>query len=782
MKKVLPREKYERAEQLMHIHWMKGVFNGRVVPNWSDDANQFWYSREIQLDADRGNEFIVVNPEQNTSKPAFDHEQLAASLSAILHKKILPYQLPIQNLELVKEQDIIRFYFEDNRWECDLQNYQCTAIKPIPKAEPHELLSPDGQWAAYTKEYNLFVRHVETGEVRQLTHDGELYYDYASYPDVSNKIAFQLANIQPPPTAIWSPDSRRLLTMRLDQRKLRELHLVQSVPNKQDQRPILYTQRYSFVGDAHVAEAEVVICDIKRKTVVAVQSPRIMVDSNTPFSFFVPLAAWTPDSKQAYYVDIARGYRSAKLIVADARTGVARTAIKEQSDTFLFFDVYNFGNMDLHIRSKPNFQLLQDNTVLWLSERDGHGHLYVFDSHTGKQIHQLTTGLWNVRRLVAVDEDRGWVYFTASGRESGRDPYYQHLYRIQLDGSCLSLLTPQDADHKVIFSPDLRYFVDTYSRVDLAPVSVLCEADGCIIRELEQADIELLLQSGYQIPERFTVKARDGVTDLYGILIRPADLVPGKSYPLIDYFYGGPQQINTPKSFLWDSAQWGMDFLGSAQSFAQLGFVTIIMDGMGTPFRSKTFHDISDGKLEEAAGLIDHVGAIQQLKDQFPFIDVDRVGIWGVSGGGYGSARAILQYPDTYKVAVSAAGNHEQLTYQSIWGERFQGLLDPNHPERYANQDNALLADNLRGKLLLVHGDVDDNVHLAQTMRLVDALIRANKSFDMLVMPNVAHGVNTNPYFIRRKWDYFVQHLLELEPPHNYCMNNSETKDLVYTS
>lgn len=773
MNKEMPREQYERAEKLLYKHWKDYVFNGRVVPNWIGGTNRFWYRRDLRLGLERGTEFIFMNPVSGTCKPAFDHERLASSLSAVLDKPVTAYNLPIRELEFLDHEKVIRIEAEGQRWECDLSTYRCMKIQPLPKPAAYELLSPDGNWAAYTEEYNLYVRHTGTGEIRQLTYDGEPYYDYASEPEAAGKIS--RGDHQPPPAALWSPDSKKLLTLRLDQRSLRELHHVQNVPGDQGNRsPVLHTQRYAMPGDDQAAQAELFICDIERQESMKVDPPRLSVDINSIFSPVAPLAAWSTDGKQTYYVDMERSHRYARLMVADAETGLTRTAVEERSDTFLFFDLYHFGNVDAYFLPKPNFQLLQDNTVIWHSERDGWAHLYIFDSFTGQLVRQLTSGQWNVRSLVAVDEQEGWIYFTAGGREIRRDPYYQHLYRIRLDGTSLTLLTPEDSDHKIVFSPDLRYFVDTYSRVDQPPVSVLCEADGGIVKELEQADIDLLLKQGYQIPERFTVKARDGVTDLYGILIRPASREPGRTYPLIDYFYGGPQILNTPKSFIWDSAIG--DFSGGAQSFAQLGFVTIIMDGMGTPYRSKAFHDVSDGKLEEAAGLLDHALAIGQLAERYPFIDPVRVGIWGVSGGGYGSARAMLKYPDVYKVAVSAAGNHDQRTYIASWGERFQGAVDPDHPERYAHQDNAQLAGNLKGKLLLVHGDMDDNVHPAHTMGLVDALISANKDFDLLMMPNLGHNVSPHPYFIRRKWDYFVRHLQGVEPPKEYRIGSNANK------
>ena len=765
MSNLISREQYDRAAKLLSSEWQQHVFNGRVVPNWLDGGNRFWYRRDMRLGREKGTEYILVDPETNASKPAFDHERLAASLGQELDRTLERYDLKLDRLELPESCHLIRFDMDGARWECDLSSYRCTRLPARPRPEPYELLSPDGQWGAYAEKHNLFVRHVESGEVRQLTFGGEPYYDYAGSVEAMN------LNLRPEgksfPAALWSPDSTKLMTMRLDQRSLRELHLLQHVPSAAsgDLRPVRHSIRYACPGDPHIPLADIVICDIKRQDSIVVDAPRIILGSDSPFNPLAPQAGWSKDSKRICYLSMARDYRSAKLIAADAETGEARTAIEEQSGTFLFIDLYHFGNLDLYLRPDPNFRLLADAAALWLSERDGYAHLYLFDSQSGQLIRQITSGEWNVRRLAAVDERQQWLYFTASGREPGREPYCQHLYRIRLDGTGLTLLTPEDADHKIAFAPDLSCFTDTYSRVDLPPVSVLRHNDGSLVRELERADIELLLEQGYQVPERFTVKAADGVTDLYGILIPPASCEPGRKYPLIDYFYGGPQLLNTPKSFLWESA---IDFSGGSQSFAQLGFVTIVMDGTGTPYRSKAFHQASDGNLEHAAGLADHAAAIPQLAERYPFIDPKRVGIWGVSGGGYGSARAILTYPHVYSVAVSGAGNHDQRAYIAAWGDRFQGLADKEHPERYVRQDNAQLAANLKGKLLLAHGDMDDNVHMAHTMQLVDALIRANKDFDLLIIPNAGHSIQSNCYFIRRKWDYFVKHLLGAEPPAQY--------------
>ncbi|GKU77551.1 DPP IV N-terminal domain-containing protein [Paenibacillus sp. L3-i20] len=777
MSNEMPREQYERAEKVLFQHWMDHVYNGRVVPNWMDDSSRFWYRRDLRLESGKGTEYIVVNPAEHSSTPAFDHERLAASLSVLLSKTLSPQHLKLDKIEFDRDSNSVRFKMDDRYWECNLSSYLCTLVQePELKVAGHEVLSPDRQWVAYAEQYNIYVRHIMTGEIKQLTYDGELYYDYASRPEAATDVGGST-----PRQIMWSPDSKKLLTVKNDQRYLKELHVVQNVPlDPNTQRPILHTSKYAYPGDEHVAEADVVVCDIEKKSSIIIKSPRVTADVNSIISLVIPLSAWSADSKEVYYLNLARDCKSAKLIIAQIDDGTARTAVEEQSDTFLFIDSYGYGNLDpYHFASgRPNFQLLLDGNVVWLSERDGYGHLYLFDGNTGQLVVQLTSGQWNVRRLVGIDEEQGVIYFTASGGGNTVDPYYQQLYRVSLTGSDLTLLTPEDSHHLITASPDLRYFVDTYSRVDQGPISVVYSGNGVLIDVLEAANIERLLEQGYQFPERFSVKARDGHTDLYGIMFKPKDFVPGQTYPIIDCFYGGPQLQVTPKSFQWDTAVFGTDITFGAQSLAQLGFVVIIMDGMGTPFRSKAFHDDAFENIEGAAGLNDHTLALRQLAECHPFIDLERVGIWGVSGGGYGSARAILQYPDVYKVAVSAAGNHDQRSYLVNWGERFQGAVDPNYPERYANQANAKLAPNLKGKLLLAHGDLDTNVHLNHTMGLVNALIQSNKDFDLLLLPNVGHEINNNPYFIRRKWDYFVRHLLEMEPPKQFEIG-AAAKELI---
>jgi len=412
----------------------------------------------------------------------------------------------------------------------------------------------------------------------------------------------------------------------------------------------------------------------------------------------------------------------------------------------------------LSIGARPNIRVLRDRSVVGYSQRDGWGHLYLFDGATGAVRSHITQGPWVVRDLLALDEKARTVLFTATAREPGSDPYYRKLYRAGLDGSGLRLLTPEEADHQVTLSPSGRYVVDRYSRVDLAPRTVLRDArDGHVLRTLEDADVSRLLATGWRWPERFHVKAADGTTDIYGVMYRPSTFDSTRRYPVLDEVYPGPQAIQSPTGFTPG---------GDARALAELGFVVVNIDGRGTPYRSKAFHDYQYGKLELGGGLEDHVAGLRQLAERRPYLDLGRVGVYGHSGGGFMSARAMMLYPEFYKVAVSSAGNHDQRGYISLWGETYMGLPVEH---RYDAQSNASLVKNLKGKLLLAFGDLDDNVQPALTVQLIDALEKANRDYDLLLVPNANHAFSlTSTYFMRRRWDYFVTHLLGQTPPPNY--------------
>lgn len=469
---------------------------------------------------------------------------------------------------------------------------------------------------------------------------------------------------------------------------------------------------------------------------------------------------WSPDGTHACFIEESRGYREARLHVMDAATGATRVGHVERSRT--------------HVDRYPLYALLGDGSQAILSsERNGWKHLYLVDTHAGNVLGRITQGAWSVRELLYVDERARTVYFTAGGKEQGMDPYYRQLYRVGWDGRGLVRLSADDADHEIAFSPLGRYFIETVSRIDTPPVSRLRRSDGNLVRELQRADVSRLLAAGWTPPEPFQAKAADGTTDLHGAIFRPSDYSPDRRYPVLDAVYPGPQTIRTVKSF-------DVERMASEQALAELGFIVVTIDGRGTPLRSKAFLDASHGDLGNAGHLEDHVAVLRQLAGRDPAMDLDRVGIYGHSGGAYAAARALLTHPDLYKVAVASAGNHDLRSYWAEWGERFQG---PPAEGSYAGQANAALASRLRGKLLLVHGTLDDNVHPDATLQLVDALIDANKDFDLLLLPNRNHGLRNltgdasgrhqDPYFLRRRWDYFVRHLLEEAPPNGFDLGRA---------
>jgi dipeptidyl aminopeptidase/acylaminoacyl peptidase len=460
---------------------------------------------------------------------------------------------------------------------------------------------------------------------------------------------------------------------------------------------------------------------------------------------------WSPDSSQLAFVSTSRDHKQETLRIASAADGAVRDVMEERAAT-----QYESGQGMANWRYLP-----VSNEFIWYSERSNWGHLYLYDVATGKLKNQITSGDFVVTQLLRVDETARTLYFLADGREKGRDAYFDHLYRVGFDGSGLTLLTPEDANHEVTFSPSGRFFVDNYSKPAAPPVSVLRDADGKLLATLEKADSSKLEAAGWKPPEAIVVKARDGVTDLYGLLFKPTNLDPGKKYPIVNHIYPGPQGGSVGgRSF--EAAR------GDAQALAELGFIVVTIDGMGNPQRSKSFHDAYYGNMGDNT-LPDQVGGMQQLARRFPWIDIERAGIWGHSGGGYAAADAMFRYPDFFKVGISEAGNHDNREYEDDWGERYQGLLRKSGDgTNYDDQANQNFAKNLKGHLLLAHGTMDTNVPPYNTLLVVNELIKANKDFDLLLLPNRHHGFGSEPYMVRRRWDYFVRYLMGAEPPKEY--------------
>jgi dienelactone hydrolase len=468
---------------------------------------------------------------------------------------------------------------------------------------------------------------------------------------------------------------------------------------------------------------------------------------------------WSEDASQLAFVSSSRDHRVAQLRLADAATGTVRDVMREKVETF-----YESGN------GRSNWRVLfGSNEVIWFSQSDDWGQLYLYDLATGRLKHPITSGEGNVTQLLRVDEKARMLYFLGVGKEKGRDPYYTHFYRIGMDGKSFALLTPEDANHDITLADSGPYFVDSYSTPQTPPVAVLRDTDGALVVALETADASKLLATGWKPPMSFSVKGRDGTTDVYGMLFRPSSFDPSKKYPIINSIYPGPQSGSVgSRSFA--AAH------GDKEALAELGFIVVSIDGMGTPGRSKQFHAAYYNNMGDNT-LPDQVSGMKQLAAKYPWIDIDRAGIYGHSGGGFAAAGAMLRYPHFFKVGVSQAGNHDNRGYEDDWGEKWSGLMTTraDGTTNYDDQANQNHAKNLKGKLLLAHGTMDSNVPPYNTLLVVDALIKANKDFDLIMFPNRGHGFGSEPYMVRRRWDYFVKHLMGAEPPQGYELRAAGT-------
>lgn len=733
------RADYVRAESFLPWNVNRLVLNARVEPHWGGKDDRFWYLRQVP----HGKQFMVVDPDQNTVAPAFDQARLAAAISKAAGKAATPTKLPFNTFEFADGGAAIRFALNGHFWSCSVASYVCTQ-KTI-SLNPYEVLSPDGKWAAYVHHYNLYVRDVSTGEAIPLTRDGRKDWDYATpLPDSRLLVEQGTEHPRQRPGVFWSPDSTKLVTYRIDSRQVGRYTTVQFVPPHQ-LRPKVYTYVYPLPGEV-LSKAEPIIFDLQSGKRIEVKTSPLELEFQGGAYF-----AWFRDSQHFWYRFHTRGYKQIDLREVDAATGAERTVISERSDTYV--DPGETFMRFIH----------QGAEVLWSSERDGWNHLYLYQGGTGQLENQVTKGDWVVRRLEYVDAKKRQAYFLASGMEPNEDPYQTHLYRINFDGSGLQLLTPEDANHTVNFSPDGRYFVDDYSRPNLPGESVLRRAsNGSIVRVLEHTDASALLKTGWKFPVPFHGKAADGKTEIYGLIWRPSNFNPAAKYPIIEQIYTGPQSFFVPKTF-------PAAYFGSEQSMAELGFIVVMVDGRGTAGRSRAFHDYSYRNLGNVEA--DHIALIKQMAAKYPYMDITRVGVYGTSAGGYDAAHAILSHPEFYKVSEAISGNHDQRLDKAWWTELYQGYPVENN---YREQSNVTLAKNLRGHLFLVHGDVDDNVNPVETMRLANALMKANKNFDMLFVPNMFHGESGPPYLIaylvRRRWDYFVRNLLGVRPPVGFAI------------
>jgi dipeptidyl-peptidase 4 len=728
---------YERARQFLPGNLQHSTYVAEVAPHWIHKANRFWYHKI----SSKGSEFILVDAEHNTVAPAFDHEKLAAALARVTRRDFSSTDLPFDTIEFSDEQRSISFELDGKSWTCTVTDYVC---EPGSEDDSAEGLSPNKKWKALVKDHNLFVKNTSTGAITQLTHDGISGWDYATpLPALGMLVEQGTEEVTQPAATFWAPDSTKLITYRTDSRASARFTSIQFVPPDQ-LRPKAYSVVYPLPGEM-LARSEPVIFEIPSGKRIDVNSPPIEL----PFQDG-PGFEWSPDSKTVFYDYDERGFKAREIRTIDPETGEQKVVVQEHSDQYVDPGqaFYRFDH--------------QTGEVLLASERDGGNHLYLY-SKLGQLENQVTQGQWVVRQIEYVDEKNRRVYFLAAGREKNEDPYQTHLYSIGFDGKGLMLLTPENANHSVSVSPDGVYFVDTYSRPDLPGESVLRRSkDGSAVRALEKTDVSSLQSTGWKFAQPFQGKAADGTTDLYGLIWKPSNFNPAKKYPVVEHVYTGPHGFFVPKTF------GGSLHL---QSMAELGFIVVMIDGRGTTGRSRAFHWFSYRNLGGA--FEDHVAMIKQMAAKFTYMDADRVGIFGTSAGGYGAAHAMLVFPEFYKVGVTISGDHDARLDKAWWNELYQGY--PLQDD-YAAQSNVTLADKLQGHLLIEHGDIDDNVHPVETMRFVDALMSANKTFDMLLVPNMRHGESGPhaPYLVKRRWDYFVEYLLRATSPKDFSLKEED--------
>lgn len=716
-------EDYNRAYALREKYNAKHVLYAGVVPHWVDQTSAFWYVRQTE----KGKEYVKVDAASKKRTALFDQQKMAAALTEKAGRAINAYNLPLQNCRLNISLDTLRFQLDGKFWAYSIKNNRLLDEGAIPprgkerhwtevddEKEGRPVTSPDGKWTAFIKNDNVYVREVATGKEKQLSQDGTLSNYYSSY-------------IQ------WSLDSKSVVSCRIRPAEKRYVYYVESSPADQAQ-PKLHKQEYAKPGDE---------LRFKVPCIFEVESGRRLIPSTELFSHQYELSGpmWNADSKAITFEYNERGHKVYRVLEMSAVDGSVRTLIEEKEEKYVNYP-----------RIYRNY-LSDGKRIIWSSERDNYNHLYLYDRATGKPLNQITKGEWYVRGVQHVDETNEVIYFSANGMKKGEDPYLIHYYKINFDGSNLVELTPEEGMHQCWYSSDYKYLVDVYSKVDQAPIAVLRDAkNGKIRMQLDKADISALLANGWKAPEVFSAKGRDGKTDMWGVIYRPSNFDPSKKYPVIEYIYSGPGDQYVPKTF--SSYNWWMT------SLAELGFIVVQVDGMTTSFRSKEFEEVCYKNLKDA-GLPDHIAWIKAAAQKYPYMDIDRVGIFGCSAGGQESTGAVLFHPEFYKAAYSACGCHDNRMDKIWWNELWMGYPVDESYSACSNVDNAHL---LSRPLMLVVGELDDNVDPASTMQVANALIKANKDFELVVIPGAHHTMGED-FGEHKRYDFFVRHLMGITPP-----------------
>jgi dipeptidyl-peptidase 4 len=775
------------------------VYSTSVTPNWIPGTNRFWY----EWRSSSGTRWMLVDAERGSREAIFDQDALAAEITRITRDPWDGQNIPVRNLRFIdaftvefevqsSQEEPVPVVREEQEEETrptttrtrrkvhyfryDTRTRTLTELADYQAPDRHPSwasVSPDRRWVVFSRGFNLWMisfedygkivdarrglagTEAETAESRvevteiQLTTDGEEHYSYGNPGRGENDEETRKEHGKRQSAGItWSHDGRWFALTRQDRRKVADLWVVHVAGSG---RPQLESYRYDMPGEEEVTQSEILIFDVEARSHQRVEDTPWKDQRMGLFSAPQPAdrvpedppgARWlSPESSELHFWRRSRDQKRVDVLVVNPASGEVRVVIEERLNTYV---------------EHQSPRRLAGGDLLWWSERDGWAHLYRIRPD-GTVAARLTEGPWHVSGIAEVDEARGLVYLAGNARETGEDPYYQHLYRVRLDGRGLELLNPGDFDHRASMAPSTRFFVNNYSRVNTVPAATLHDASGRRILALEEADFSALFAAGYQFPEPFTVKAADGVTDLYGVMYKPYDFDPNRVYPIVAYVYPGPQTESVSKSFSTNAPEQGL---------AQFGMIVVTVGNRGGhPDRSKWYHNYGYGNLRDY-GLADKKSAIEHLADRHSFVDLERVGIYGHSGGGFMSTAAMLVYPDFFKVAVSSAGNHENEIYNQNWSEKHHGIRevvgdDGEVTFEFSIQRNSELAANLKGHLLLTTGDVDNNVHHAGTFRMAEALIRANKRFDFFVFPGQRHGFgNMSDYWFWLRAEYFVRHLL----------------------
>ena len=796
----LEEDVYERAERLLGPNLGKTVRNGFTTPHWIGPNDRFWYRKERKDD----HEFVLVDAATGKSQPAFDHDALAKALGQNTNETHSDRTLPFNEFSFNDDLTAISFFHGDSEFECRIAPAECTSQKVElnidavlhesmsfrsgpEKSPPGVKLSPDGDKGVFVRDGNLWLVDMASGKERALTDDGKTDFGWGIYPD--NRADFiprlRRGKWQQPVDTTWSPDGRLILVPLINQRHVKPYPFIESVPEDGSFRPKVHNIRLPLVGEKP-ATLEWYLIDIEtdQKRWIDLPYEDLLVIQQDILA--VREISWSDDYDHLYLTAHGSNMEAAYLFEIDTQTGASRTVIKETMSPRM--------DMNISTYSPVNVCILKGGTqAIWWSQRSGWGHLYRYDIKTGKLMNTVTQGDWLVRDIIEIDEQNELIYFTGSSRQEG-NPYYRYLYRVDFEGQHLTLLSPENADHLLlpnrkwvisgdgvvphqVISPSGQYAVYNYSRVDQPTKFVIRRTDNQkLIAEVEEADATNLYAAGWRPPEEFSVLAQDGQTELWGVIYKPSNFDPTISYPVIDAQYASPLIAITPRHFY--QAWRGRQPLAPS-SYAELGFIVVSLDARGTTNRSREFLHHGYGQLNKI-GLGDHVHAIREIAKTRPYMDLNRVGITGHSYGGYAAIRAMLEYPDFFKVGISSAGMGEtHAMYHDYHWTAFHGRPTYSNgtpwrnglveiPEKWKDIAASTQANKLKGDLLIQFGELDENVPPAQLLQFIDALMAENKDFDMLYLPNRDHQFIGEGYILRRNWDYMVEHLANKTPPENY--------------